>query len=268
MEMKKEHKNFECKSCDYVCSRKYNYDKHLLTLKHKSSILETKKKHTLSCSNCGKEYKTNSGLWKHEKGCKIATRSTIMNVLEANKELSHILVKQQEEHQQTQEKLMDHIKEQQKQIQELIPRIGNFTNQFNIAVFLNDSCKEAINWDDFIRTLIIQDSTPENIMKTICDGIEDLGMYKRPIHCLDVKRKKICIKNENVWEHDKQKIHTTIEKSNRIIQEKYRCLLKQWETDHPEWYESERYTEEYTQLVSKFTCELEVDKLHEFNINV
>ncbi len=105
MEMKKEQQKFECKQCDYVCSRKFNYDKHILTLKHKSSILEIKKKHTLSCSNCGKEYKTNSGLWKHEKGCKIATRSTIMNVLEANKELSHILVKQQVEHQQTQEKL-------------------------------------------------------------------------------------------------------------------------------------------------------------------
>jgi cell division protein FtsB len=84
-----------------------------------------KKEQTLSCSNCGKEYKTTSGRRKHEKTCKVATRASIMNVLTSNKELSQLLVKHQVENQQTQERLLDHIKEQQKQIEELKAKLGN-----------------------------------------------------------------------------------------------------------------------------------------------
>lgn len=257
MEIKKEHKIFECKPCDYVCSRKFNYDKHILTLKHKNSIMEMKKEQILSCSNCGKEYKTTSGKWKHEKTCKVATRASIMNVLTANKELSQLLVKHQVEHQQTQERLLDHIKEQQKQIKELIPRIGNVTNQFNITVFLNDQCKEAVNWDDFLRTLQICDPAPESVMKLICDGIEDLGMYKRPIHCIDAKRNRLCIRNENVWQQETTQVQETIRHSNRILQEKCIGLLKQWEEEHPEWHTNEVDTEAYMEFVNNVMTEID-----------
>ena len=258
--MKKEYKIFECKACDYVCSRKFNYDKHILTLKHKNSILEIKKEQTLSCSNCGKEYKSVSGKWKHEKTCKVATRASIMNVLTANKELSQMLVKQQTENQQTQERLLDHIKEQQNQIKELIPRIGNVTNQFNITVFLNDQCKEAINWDDFLRTLDICDPAPENVMKLICDGIEDLGMYKRPIHCIDAKRNRLCIRNENVWQQETSKVQETIRHSNHILKDKCIGLLKQWEEEHPEWHTSEVDTDAYMDFVDKVMTEIDTKK--------
>jgi gas vesicle protein len=237
MEIKKLQHPFECKSCDYVCSRKSSYDKHILTRKHKISILEIKSCTTHSCLKCGKEYKTTSGIWKHERVCKVAPSTSITNVLEVNKELTRLVVKQQEEYKQTQEKLMDHIKEQQKQIQELIPRIGNV---INIHVFLQDKCKDAVNWNDFIRSLPIHDSS--NIMKTICDGIEELGLYKRPIHCFDTKQ--LCIKNENVWEHDRIKINDTIVQSNVI-------LKQQWENTHPEWYNNAKDTEQYTQLMTE-----------------
>lgn len=238
METKKEHKTYECKKCDFVCSRKYNFDKHISTRKHKISILETKKES--KCKKCGKEYKSTSGLWKHEKSC------NVLNVIEANKELSNLLIKQQIEHHQTQEKLLEHIKEQHKQIQELIPKIGNVTNQFNITVFLNETCKEAVNWDDFIRSLNIGQT--QNIMQSIYDGIVSLGMYNRPIHCIDLKRRKMCIKNENVWEHDRSKIYTTIHNSTEILKEKNALSIKEWEETHPEWYTNETYTEEYVQM--------------------
>jgi gas vesicle protein len=211
--------------------------------------METKSCTLISCTKCGKEYKTKSGFWKHDKSCKVATPVTLQKVMESNNALTRIVVKQQEEHQKTQEKLMDHIKEQQKQIQELIPRIGNV---INIQVFLNETCKDAVNWNDFIKSL--PQST--NIMKTICDGIEELGMYKRPIHCFDTKQ--VCIKHENVWEYDHMKINATMDQTN------YQ-LKQQWEKAHPEWYTNEKETEDYTQLIKE---EINTEKLSTFNITV
>jgi len=249
METKKLQPHFECKTCDYVSSRKSSYDKHLLTLKHKSFQMETKSCTELICTKCGKVYKTRSGIWKHDKECKVATPVSMQKVLESNNELTRIVVKQQEEHQKQQEKLIDHIKEQQKQIQELIPRIGNV---ININLFLNETCKDAVNWDDFIKSL--PQST--NIMKAISDGIEELGMHKRPIHCFD--KKQVCIKHENVWEHDHMKINATMDQTNHL-------LKQQWEDKHPEWYKNEKETEDYTQLIQE---EINTEKLSTLNIMI
>lgn len=238
---------FECKSCDYITSKKCNYDKHILTRKHKSSNIE-KRIPYFSCKICSKEYKTQSGMWKHEKNCKV-TPVTIQKVLSSNSILTDIVLKQQQDHQKQQEKLIDQIKEQQKQIQELIPRIGNV---ININLFLNETCKDAINWDDFIKSL--PHST--NIMKAISDGIEELGMHKRPIHCFD--KKQVCIKHENVWEHDHMKINATIDQTNHL-------LKQQWEDKHPEWYKNEKDTEDYTQLIEE---EINTEKLSTLNITV
>jgi hypothetical protein len=245
---------FDCKSCDYVTNKKYNYDKHILTPKHdyfKNTHID--KNH---CTKCGKEFKTRSGIWKHEKTCKIESPITIHQAMEVQVELAHVIVKQQEEnqklheeYQKQQEKLIDQIKEQQKQIQELIPRIGNV---ININLFLNETCKDAVNWDDFIKSL--PQST--NIMKAISDGIEELGMHKRPIHCFD--KKQVCIKHENVWEHDHMKINATIDQTNHL-------LKQQWEDKHPEWYKNEKETEEYTQLIQE---EINTEKLSTLNITV
>ena len=244
---------FECNSCDYVTNKKYNYDKHILTPKHHYFKNNTNSD-GIHCTKCGKEFKTRSGIWKHEKACKIENPVTIQQALEVTAELTHVIVKQQEEnqkereeHQKTQEILMNQIKIQQDQLNELIPRIGNV---INIQVFLNETCKDAINWNDFIKSL--PQST--NITKTICDGIEELGMFKRPVHCFE--EKQLCIKHENVWEHDMTKINATMDQTNHVMKH-------QWEKDHPEWYNNAKETEEYTTLFQK---ELKPDTLCTFTV--
>lgn len=252
---------FECKPCDYLTIKKCNYDKHLLTRKHKSSNMETPIV-CFHCNICGKEYKTQSGMWKHEKACKIEKPVTIHKAIEVTAELAHVIVKQQveyqkdkeehkkqqEENQKQQERLINQIREQQKQLNELIPRIGNV---INIQVFLNETCKDAVNWNDFIKSL--PQST--NITKTICDGIEELGMYKRPVHCFE--EKQLCIKHENVWEHDMSKINATMVQTNYTMKQ-------QWELDHPEWYKNANETEEYTKLFQK---EIQPDTLCTFTVS-
>ena len=243
METKPVHQTFECKKCNYVTSRKSSYDRHNLSRAHKFNEEETKIRADMTCTKCGKEYKTRSGFWKHEKACTVEKPVTMQQVIESNTSLTNVIVKQQEQ----QEKLIDQIKIQQKQIQELIPRIGNV---INIQVFLNETCKDAVNWNDFIKTL--PHST--NITKTICDGIEELGMYKRPVHCFE--EKQLCIKHENVWEHDMTKINATMDQTNH-------AMKHQWEQDHPQWYTNAKETEEYTKLFQK---EIRPDNLTTFTV--
>ena len=95
MELKSSNELFECKSCDYVTNKKFNYDKHVLTTKHKNSILGIKRNDDFSCTKCGKEYKTQSGNWKHEKTCKVSDPDVMQKLIDENKELSRIVVYQQ-----------------------------------------------------------------------------------------------------------------------------------------------------------------------------
>jgi hypothetical protein len=244
---------FECMKCNYSTTKKGNYDKHLTTKKHLSLPLQ--------CTSCNKIYTSKSGLWKHNTHCN-----------SMNKSLCDLLLKQQEDHKKQQEELLEHIKHQQEQIKELIPKIGS--QKININVFLQDDCREAINWNDFLNMLEIKmyeydlsTNISDHIIRTVCNGIQQLGVYKRPIHCIDLKRKKLCIKNENSWEHDMVKVEDTLRKTNTFIQQKYVGILNQWKEEHPTWFLNENETEDYTQLTSQIMstidndrCKLEISK--------
>lgn len=181
-----------------------------------------------TCSKCNFSCKKKGDWTRH-----ISTKKHIK--LDQNDDLKKIILKQQEQ-----------IDTQQKQINELIPKLGN--QRFNLNIFLNDTCKDALNWSDFINTLNIHDmNNIDDIAQMICAELYTIGIYKRPIHCLDVKRKKICIKNQNVWEHNVVKVYDTLNDTATTIQQEY---IKQWQHNHPTWYENEYETDTYTQLVS------------------
>jgi hypothetical protein len=195
------------------------------------------------CAKCNFTGKKKGDWARH-----ITTKKHLKNELIQDKDttdLKKIILKQQEQ-----------IDTQQQQINELIPKIGNITNQrFNLNIFLNDTCKDALNWSEFINTLNIHDTQNiDDIAQLICDELYNIGIYKRPIHCLDVKRKKICIKNQNVWEHNLIKVCDTITDTATTLQQAY---LKQWQHNHPTWFENEVETDTYTQLVSKLTVDKE-----------
>ena len=193
-----------------------------------------------TCSKCSFSCKKKGDWTRH-----ISTKKHIK--LDQNDDLKKIILKQQEQ-----------IDTQQKQINELIPKLGN--QRFNLNIFLNDTCKDALNWSDFINSLNIHDTNNiDDIAQLICSELYTIGMYKRPIHCLDVKRKKICIKNENVWEHNVVKVYDTLNNTANTLQDAY---IKQWQHNHPTWYENEYETDTYTQLVSKSNLEKDVFTKH------
>jgi len=271
-----------CEKCEYTCSNQSNYNKHLLTRKHKMELYKIKNTTELLCAYCSKTYKTQSGLWKHEKSCNFKhseiektelmktnpenMKDMFVKLINQNKELQHTLLEQQTQ-------LHDQQENYQKQIGELIPMLGNnnqynSNNKFNINVFLNEQCKDAININEFIESLQIQlqdlEYTKDNglvnsISNIFIKGLNELDVYKRPIHCSDTKRDILYIKDEETWEKhlEKDKIK---EKINELAN-KQRVSIKQWTDAHPNWMDDEKLKDEYVKLVNQLMQPLEdIDK--------
>ena len=257
-------KKFSCKKCDYICCNKKDFNKHLNTAKHKnllnrtiSNTLNPQKSPKYICE-CGKEYKARSSLWYHKKKCmydnavnnsivKTNDNSTILNLISQNNELMNLLVVQKEE---TKE-LIEQNKKMQQTIQEIVPRIGNHNttnnNNFNLQVFLNEDCKEAINFSEFIENIKITFEDLEHqaqvgyingVSKLFIENLRDLGTHKRPIHCTDKKRKTLYIKENNEW--DKEGSQNTLEKGIREVSRKgLECLTKEKQENQEEYKDIE-----------------------------
>ena len=154
-----------CEICDFTCSRKSQYDRHLMTRKHQMATNSNNLVHNSSditpyiCNNCSKHYKDRSGLWRHQKKCfvneDIQHNSNNLNTCsDIDKEL---LVKMLLKNSDVMEKML-----------EIMPQLGNTTNNntnshntntFNISMFLNEHCKNAMNLTDFIQSLPITNKT-------------------------------------------------------------------------------------------------------------
>jgi len=264
-------KKYFCKKCAFSTSNKKDYEKHLLTKKHKNQYLSIKKSIQHNCEICNKTYKDASGLWRHnkkfhnnivyKKNPKSKTSSKkseldselVLKVLEENKELRKLLTSQQE------------------QISDLIPKVGNnnTSNQFNLNFFLNEQCKDAINWDEFIKSIqigvsnldcIISSNLTNGITQVLCKSIDELGVYKRPVHCLDTKRKKLCIKNENSWVQDPNKNKEILEKNNRKLQQHHFQLILDWQKQNPGWKEDENLKDMYIKMIQSLMGDVDDDK--------
>jgi hypothetical protein len=164
------------------------------------------------------------------------------------------------------DEMMKIIKGQQEQINSIIPKIGNTTNNnttnnFNLNVFLNEHCKDALNISDFIDSLKItlEDllfSKTNGISRGITDvmikGLKELDIHKRPIHCTDIKRDIMYIKDEDKWLKDDN--HDMMKNTIVKIADKERTALQQWAIDNPDWMETERKQIEYLTMMRSI-CE-------------
>jgi len=293
-------RQYHCEPCDYICSNKSNFNKHCSTRKHEMITTRLQNEHAgagvdeaLFDCICGKMFTRRQNLWRHKKKCILAcprpepaiTASMFMKVLDDNKELRDLLCSQQEQMKDQQEQMknqQEQIKEQQKQMAELIPKVGNNNTthnnnqRFNLQFFLTETCKDAINWDEFVKSIEVgtkefdamtSSSMTEGVAKVICHGIQDLGVYKRPIHCVDMKRRKMCIKEEDDWKHDEQEVDAMLHKATMTTKGKYNKILCQWEKDHPDWQQDEGETECYLHLLGKIVesaddkkCAIEIAK--------
>ena len=236
---------YYCKTCDYNCCKLFNWDRHLNTTKHKkltsSSQLVTKNEQNeqneqpkhYTCDNCNKIYNSRNGLWKHKTKCIPVFNKPTTNESEA-KELIQFLMKENSEFKQL-------IIEQNKQMIELAKNSGNnnnntTNNNFNLNFFLNETCKNAMNIMDFVNQLNVSTNDleetgrlgfAEGISKIFINGLKQIDINDRPIHCSDFKRETIYIKDQNQWNKESDdKIVLT--KAIKHVAHKNMKQIKEW----------------------------------------
>jgi hypothetical protein len=264
---------FFCKYCDYGTSKKSSYDEHLLSAKHqKSTIVNifndkiSKICNKYQCKNCNKVYKDNSGLWRHNKKC-VKVEDFTNNIIEPSEkspDVVALLLNQNMELIKQNQEFKDLIVEQNNKMIEMakeaktINNTTNNTNNFNLQFFLNEQCKDALNIMDFINQLQLNTTDldmvgrlgySEGISKLFIRGLKELDVFKRPIHCSDLKREVVYVKDKDIWEKDndeKKKMKTAI----KYIAAKNFKQIHDWQDENPDSndYNSKKNTD-YNQIV-------------------
>ena len=279
--MQKYVNNFYCIKCDYTCSKKTLWKQHLATQKHNRQHLATDGNIKYAninncCEKCGKIYQDRSGLWKHKKRC-IISNTTSETLKKENNNLKDFIkgiIKEYSQDIEIKKEMISQLKEQNQIIQKMIPKLGNNNNnKFNINVFLNKHCKDAINMSDFINSLNIQThdliytqkkGLIEGISTLFLNGLKQLDTFQRPIHCSDIKREILYIKDNNIWEKEptKDKIRNAI----NDVAYKQRDAIKKWEKNNPLWHQSESGKDEYIDLVKTIMEDIHKDSFSENKI--
>ncbi len=270
---------FSCEMCDYLCYNKFNYNKHLSTRKHikNNQTNENVLNKIFTCGNCNNTYKHQSSLCKHKRTCNkpddtpvAETPNTLPTVETPSPTETHILinlikeiVKNNEETQRMQLETQRIQLESQRQNQELQKQVielckngthntinNTVTNSnnksFNLNFFLNEQCKNAINFNEFVNSIKVSQEDLMNtgqvgfvsgISKILIDQLNELGTYERPIHCTDLKRETLYIKENNEWnkEADDTKLRTAIQEVSR----KSMGTLIDWKRTNPDYADME-----------------------------
>ena len=263
--------NFSC-----ICGNTYKYRPGLARHKRSCIVINTKIekeniKEKQEKQKCNENTVINSDNIEYNDDKITITKEIFINLVKNSEEMMKIIKEQQDQIKGQQEQL----KEQQEQIITIIPKIGNTinnnttnnnttnntTNNFNLNLFLNERCKDALNICDFIDSLKItlEDllfSKTNGISRGITDvmikGLKELDVYKRPIHCTDIKRDTMYIKDEDKWKKDDN--HEMIKNTIIKIADKERNALQQWSIDNPDWIETEEKQIEYLTMM-KSICE-------------
>jgi hypothetical protein len=263
----KSSKMYVCNSCDYNTVRESQYDRHLMTAKHKKLTLLTKKVQKSSkkfiCESCDKCYKSRVGLWKHKQLCSdaidvsynmvdnIAHQSSEMTIQPTESNTIIELIRQNQE-------FKELIMEQNKQLIELAQKPTTTNNnmntinnnqKFNLNFFLNEQCKDAMNMSDFLENmqLDIEDLTETGrlgyvggISRILVNKLREIDTYKRPLHCTDMKREILYIRENDEWSKEDNYKETLKELVDRVANKNCKTM-SQWTEEHPNYTEMDSF---------------------------
>ena len=303
-DLRKIHRLYACKKCDFKCSKTSEWHRHILTLKHTN----TYKKNACDAENaisniriyeciCGNIYKHRQSLNNHKKKCEITKGSepiqesvaqqthipnsvylsneVILQLINQNKELQLMLIEQNNK--------MCELANQNHSTNLINNNSNNTTNntQFNLNVFLNETCKDALNISEFVESLDVKmcdlEETgrlgySEGISKIFIKGLKELEIHKRPIHCSDFKREVLYVKDNNVWEkedEDKSRITLAIKQ----VGHKNVKRIMEWQKLHPEYNDpkskqSSQFNKLLSNVMSGSTVEEQADNMNKIIKNV
>ena len=318
----KKSQEFECKSCDYITSNKYDYKKHCETIKHKNRCLAmfsnekiAKNRKTYNCVNCNKIYNDYSGLWRHKQKCMEETQKIIEDinsntntqtneVIQLNEIVENNKIVQNNEI----TELKDFIKYLMKDNSEMkglmtelvkngINKNYNHYNNttisnnktFNLNMFLNETCKNAMNISDFMNSIHLDLSDLENvgelgyvngISNIIVKNLKALDITQRPIHCTDAKREILYVKDEDKWEKDNEQ-NNKLDRFVRDVANKNIRMLNEYKKKYPDCIKSDsnksdqynklvieamggqgfNYDEQHKKIIKRISKEVTIDKV-------
>ena len=253
------------KFIENVISKLYTSDEEILlneteleySLTNEDNNLSDEELDNILFCSCGKKYSSRQSLYVHQKKCKHKNinidnilNNNNLNFINVNESIIHELIKDNRE-------LKELLIEQNKTIQEIVKNnslcvSNNITNNsnnktFNLNFFLNEECKNAINIRDFINSIEFEledlEETGrvgfvEGISKVVIKNLTDLDINLRPIHCGDIKREILYIKNNNEWEKD-NKSKNLIKCVIQEIANKNIKKISDWIKCHPDCQNSE-----------------------------
>lgn len=259
---------FICEKCDFKCSRSCDWNRHISTRKHKEKttgiqISFGKEEKTLKKFHCkcGKEYTGRQGLWKHRKNCnsfdnskketKLTSEELFIKLIKDNQEFKQMLIDQNN-------KIMELASAKNTTV--ITNNTNNTnTNNFNLQMFLNVECKDALNITEFVESLQPKIEDLENtgrvgyvegISKIFLNGLEGLDINKRPIHCSDQKRETIYIKDNNVWEKE-SKNRDKLKLAIKTVALKNIKQIPVWQKQNPDCFDSSsKKNDQYLRIVS------------------
>jgi hypothetical protein len=274
-------KKFICELCGYICRKQSDFDKHSLTRKHVNNYISLQKNGQMSPKKfvcvCGNEYKFRQGLYNHQKKCKNMSpvEPPVLEVLEPTvldsslneiKVLTELVIELVKNNTELQKQNQDF----QKQVLEICKNnnttINNNTNTnshnktFNLQVFLNEECKDAMNMSEFINSIELKISDLVNIGKLgyvegvsniIIKQLNDTDINKRPVHCSDAKRETLYVKEENKWEKETQETNQMLTAVRGVNKKNYH-MLTTWKDTHPKCTDSKStQCDDYMKIMSK-----------------
>jgi len=249
---------FVCEKCAFKCNKQSNFNKHLTTSKHRIRISRTDNNPVnanieFGCE-CGKIYTARNSLWYHKRVCQYIAEepsvehyhqsqpsqpvdmAIVLELLKQNQDFKDLIIEQTKQNAILQEQLLEAVKD---------GKLGNNNysnntntnchNKFNLNFFLNETCKDAITMDDFVQSIEVSMKDfirtgnlgfIDGISQVMVDRLQVMETHMRPLHCTDLKRETLYVKNADKWEKDTDKSH--LRKAVKNVANKNYDQLKEW----------------------------------------
>lgn len=253
---------YVCEKCCYGTNKASDFQKHCLTRKHTTDAFAAT---TDYICLCGKTYKYRQGIYKHKMTCTVWPKETITSADDGQNDAYVSMVQSHEKIQMMTMTMLQNMQEENSTLQKQLATLCNTVNinsncnnkTFNLQVFLNEDCKDAMNMSDFINSVQLQMSDLESVGELgYVDGIStiflqklnELDVYKRPIHCTDLKRQVIHIKDADRWKRDDD--HSQFKHAIKRMSKKNSDLLMDWKDRHPGVHRpDDRHNSQYLNMI-------------------
>ena len=247
----------ECIKCNFRCFKQSEWERHILTRKHKSEPNETKENTLTYACCCGQILQSRSTIWRHKKSCqdKHTQETDKKESTLSHDDIIKMLIKENSEFKNL---ILEVVKTVQPNNTTNNTNSHNTTNNFNLQFFLNDTCKDAINLVDFVKSLQVQltdlEETArlgytEGVSKIFINGLNKLDVTMRPIHCSDAKRETLYIKDQDEWtKEDTDRTHLT--KAIKTVTNKNIQQIFEWQKKYPEYKDPEsKQSDRYMEMI-------------------